>query len=234
MEQILRAIRQSGIPVLYSEGHSPRPRVGFSPACPTGIESRAEYFEVECAGFPDGPTYVERISSLLPQGLFVIDSEDVPWKGPAFSEQLRSTRYAVDLADGADLRACREATERLRGSDRVFVRVLRKRKARLMDAKQSLVDASLAGQRLQIDIAFGRRGTLKIAEAIALVAGRSALAGARVLKESVVLEARPRPSAEPEPVPSDAGPVLDLTDVVDRRSGKPASRLPGPVGLPAE
>jgi radical SAM family uncharacterized protein len=41
MEQILRAIRQSGLPVLYSEGHSPRPRVGFSPACPTGIESLA-------------------------------------------------------------------------------------------------------------------------------------------------------------------------------------------------
>jgi hypothetical protein len=103
-----------------------------------------------------------------------------------------------------------------------------------MDAKQSLVAAALTGPRLQIDIAFGRSGTLKIAEAIALVAGRAALPGARVLKESVVLEARPRPSAEPEPVPSDAGPVLDLTDVVDRRSGKPASRLPGPVGLPAE
>lgn len=221
MEQILRAIRQSGLPVLYSEGHSPRQRVGFSPACPTGIESLAEYFEVECAGFPDPRAYGEKIGRLLPQGLLIRDSQEVPWKGPALSELLRSTRYVVNLSDGVDLDTCRAALERLRSDGTVAVRVIRKRKARLMDARHSIVHAALSGQQLQIEIAFGRHGTIKIAEAVALITGCTGSVSWRVRKESVSLQEHARTHAEPPLLPADPGTIVDLTGVVERRNGQP-------------
>ncbi|MBN2290241.1 MAG: DUF2344 domain-containing protein, partial [Candidatus Glassbacteria bacterium] len=40
-------LRRSGVPVCYSAGYSPRMRLHFSAPLPLGLESRAEYFEVE-------------------------------------------------------------------------------------------------------------------------------------------------------------------------------------------
>ena len=38
-----RAIRKAELPIAYSEGFSPRPRMHFGLALPTGCESEAEY-----------------------------------------------------------------------------------------------------------------------------------------------------------------------------------------------
>lgn len=42
-----RGLRRAGLPVAYSEGFTPRPRISFGLALPTGYESEAEYLDVE-------------------------------------------------------------------------------------------------------------------------------------------------------------------------------------------
>lgn len=42
-----RAIRRTGLPVAYSQGFSPRPRLHFGLALPTGHESSAEYLDID-------------------------------------------------------------------------------------------------------------------------------------------------------------------------------------------
>ena len=42
-----RALRRVALPVAYSEGFSPRPKVSYGLALPTGYESAGEYFDVE-------------------------------------------------------------------------------------------------------------------------------------------------------------------------------------------
>jgi len=42
-----RALRRAGLPVAYTEGFSPRPRLSFGLALPTGYESDAEYLDVD-------------------------------------------------------------------------------------------------------------------------------------------------------------------------------------------
>ena len=44
-----RGLRRAGLPVAYSEGFTPRPRISFGLALPTGYESEAEYLDVELA-----------------------------------------------------------------------------------------------------------------------------------------------------------------------------------------
>jgi radical SAM-linked protein len=66
-----RAFRRVELPLAYSEGFSPRPKVSFGLALPTGHESEAEYLDVELA--PDADVCVEdlpsRLSGALPQGV---------------------------------------------------------------------------------------------------------------------------------------------------------------------
>ena len=48
-----RAFRRIELPLAYSEGFSPRPKVSFGLALSTGHESLAEYLDVELRGEPD-------------------------------------------------------------------------------------------------------------------------------------------------------------------------------------
>ncbi len=41
-----RSLRKASIPVLYSQGFSPHPRISFGLALPTGFESEAEYVDI--------------------------------------------------------------------------------------------------------------------------------------------------------------------------------------------
>lgn len=66
-----RAFRRVQLPLAYSEGFSPRPKVSFGLALPTGHESVAEFLDVEVSdlGAVDVSTLVPRLSAALPVGV---------------------------------------------------------------------------------------------------------------------------------------------------------------------
>jgi radical SAM-linked protein len=67
-----RAIRRAQLPVAYSEGFSPRPRIAFGLALPTGAESLAEYLDIDFAASEvDIATVGSALSAGLPVGIDV-------------------------------------------------------------------------------------------------------------------------------------------------------------------
>jgi radical SAM family uncharacterized protein/radical SAM-linked protein len=219
LNQVVRAIRQSGLPVMYTEGHVPRPRVGFSPACPTGIESRAEYFEADCAGFPDPEAYTTKLNRLLPDGLQVIEGKEIPFDTPSFNELIRNTTYAVTPVAEVDLTA---ALAMFAAAEMRCVRVTRKAKPRLLDAKACVTKAEVRGRELVLSLGFSRFGTIKIGEAVAAVLGRAAAHGARIRKEEAEIGTEPLSHEAPDKLVAH-GEVLDLTDLSERRTPEAAS-----------
>ena len=69
-----RTLRKANIPVLYSKGFSPHPRISFGLALPTGFESEAEYLDIYLGeefftkGF-DPKLIQQDIDSALPTGM---------------------------------------------------------------------------------------------------------------------------------------------------------------------
>jgi len=216
--QLLRAIRRSRLPALYTEGHTPRPRVGFSPACPTGVTSEAEYFEVDCAGFPDPDHYVGEINRFLPADVRVRDGAELSAKAPPFNEILATTTFRVSWA-GPPPVDVEQVLPAFFTRESVPVRVVRKRKGKLVDARVCIDGARAQGDDLLVTLAFGRGGSLKIVEAIATLLGREAVAGSRVHKEAVTLRDTPHPQARAVP-PAPGPQVIDLTELGDRRTQK--------------
>ena len=214
LNQVLRAIRQSGMPVMYSEGHVPRPRVGFSPACPTGIESLAEYFEVDCAGFPDPEIYALKLNELLPDGVRILESREIPFDTPSFNELIRSTTYTVATPAHVDVET---AVAEFVARASFWVRINRKGKPRGIDAKVCVTEAAARGRDLVLTLGFSRFGTIKVGEAAAAVLGRAVLAHSHIRKEEAEIGDRPLSHEAPDKgVPN--GPILDLTDLSDRRT----------------
>ena len=70
-----RALRRAALPVAASEGFTPRPKISFGLALPTGAESIAEYVDVELrsdAADVDVHQLPERLSDALPDGFDVL------------------------------------------------------------------------------------------------------------------------------------------------------------------
>ncbi len=78
-----RSLRKAGVRVAYSEGFTPRPRLSFGLALPTGAESIAEYADIVLADAPDGslePTawavtaqqLADRLDAAFPPGFSVL------------------------------------------------------------------------------------------------------------------------------------------------------------------
>ena len=65
-----RAVRKADVALAYSAGFTPRPRMSFGLALPTGAESLAEYLDMELADgvHPDLDELAVRFSAAMPAG----------------------------------------------------------------------------------------------------------------------------------------------------------------------
>ena len=99
-----RALRRARLPLAYTEGFSPRPRLSFGLALPTGCESEAEYLDVVLDADRAGPEGVAVTSlpavltPLLPDGIVVREAAPLtPGRG-SLQELVTSCSLTVDVA----------------------------------------------------------------------------------------------------------------------------------------
>jgi radical SAM-linked protein len=92
-----RTIRRAGLPLSYSGGYSPRPKMQQADAMPLGIASDAELIDIwleEAAPIGELPALLTRSA---PDGLPVKDAREVPVRSPSLPVLTRSAGYVVTL-----------------------------------------------------------------------------------------------------------------------------------------
>jgi len=94
----LRAVRRANIPVRFSEGFHPRPKISFEDPLPIGLESLNACFYLEVPGYLKPQAVVKGLNQQLPGGLWIHDCQPAPAK-PA-SKTPRSAVYLVTKKDG--------------------------------------------------------------------------------------------------------------------------------------
>ena len=99
-----RAIRRAEIPLAYSAGFTPRPKITMAAPLPVGVTSEAELMDlvVEEALSPAG--FLARITPQLPGGVSVLAVRPLPDRGPSLPALLRAAEYqiTVRVPDSAD------------------------------------------------------------------------------------------------------------------------------------
>ena len=98
-----RALRRAGVPMAYSSGFSPHPRISYPNASPTGAASEAEYLEIGLAAACDPDKVRVALDAALPPGLDVVEVAVV--RPGALAEELTGSRWQVDLAGSAESNA---------------------------------------------------------------------------------------------------------------------------------
>ncbi len=97
MRALERALRRSHLPLEFTAGFNPRPRMSFSPALPLGVAAEAEYLEVSVTGKVDEGGAVEALNRALPQGLRVREVRLLP---PGMPKLSRWARYGLYRLEG--------------------------------------------------------------------------------------------------------------------------------------
>jgi len=213
---VLRAIRRARLPMAYSQGFHPKPRVSFGPALPVGVESRCEYLDLELVGVQDAAAIGARLGARLPDGIEVYEARAIDPRAPSISAAMRAVHYLAEFpepwSDG-DLRARVDAflarpqaivrrAAPPKGQGRGGEKIAQS-KAREIDLKALVTHLGLDGPgRVAFSLKADPSGSAKPAEVLGAVFGDGAPPrGVKVLKEGVSLarapEARPQVAQQP-------------------------------------
>jgi radical SAM-linked protein len=120
-----RALRVAQVPLAFTEGFVPRPRVSFGLALSTGHESEAEYLDLVLAGEYPLDALPGALSDALPDGIDVVGAVPLVDRAPALQEAVTSVEWQVDVLPVTDLDAAVAA-----GLDQPALETTRRRKGR--------------------------------------------------------------------------------------------------------
>jgi len=123
-----RAVRRAGLPAIHTSGFHPRLKMTFNDPNPVGMESDAEYLELEVLRPVDAGDLRRRLEAAVSEGFDILDVVRVPDGAPSLGTQLRERVYRVSGLTGA---SARTAAQRLGSS--LPVQVERKKGTREVD-----------------------------------------------------------------------------------------------------
>jgi radical SAM-linked protein len=136
-----RAVFRARIPMAYSSGFNPHPRISYMGAAPMGSASEAEYVEIALSEVVDPARAHADIDEALPDGLDVL--EVVVSAGDSLADRLEASWWRITLVD-SPLKEARLAVETLLATEEVIVERMTKKGLRSFDARAAIVSAALA------------------------------------------------------------------------------------------
>lgn len=131
-----RALRRAEVPMAYSSGFSPHPRISYANASPTGAASEAEYLEIGLSAPCDPDQVRAALDAALPPGLDVV--EVVTATPGALADLLTGSCWALDLT-GVPAAVLEEAVGFFLAQAEVPVERLTKSGLRHFDARRAVV-----------------------------------------------------------------------------------------------
>jgi radical SAM-linked protein len=131
-----RALRRAGVPMAYSHGFSPHPRVSWVGAAPTGAASEAEYVEIQVVTEVDPAVLCAALDAALPPGIDVLEA--VVARGGSLPERIDGSRWRLEVP-GVGAVVLRPAVAALLAADTVEVDRLTKDGMRTMDVRPAVV-----------------------------------------------------------------------------------------------
>ncbi|HSO96762.1 MAG TPA: TIGR03936 family radical SAM-associated protein [Acidimicrobiia bacterium] len=205
-----RAVRIEALPVAFTQGFSPRPKVSFGLALAVGYESRAEYLDLELRDAVDPERLPAALSAALPPGLDVTGATALAARAAALQEAVSHVGYEVHVADLAPA-ALTDATHAALAAETLPVPTTRKGRDVVVDLRPGLEHLDVVGEGPAAFLAVELSTRTRSARPAELLAALRSLAGVdagdgedRVLRTHQWIE---RDGARLEPLEADRAPL---------------------------
>lgn len=90
-----RTLRRAGLPLAYSEGFNPQPKIQLASALPLGFTSECEVANVWLETPQDLEAARAALEQAIPPGIALREIAEVPQRGPALQTQVIAAEYRV-------------------------------------------------------------------------------------------------------------------------------------------
>jgi radical SAM-linked protein len=136
-----RALRRAAVPMAYSAGFTPHPKVSYANAAPTGVGSEAEYVEIALAEPRDPERLRTLLDESLPPGIDVIEAVEA--RTPGLADRLEASVWQLRL-DGVVPAEAERAVAAFLAADTIEVKRTTKNGVRAFDARGAVMVLEVA------------------------------------------------------------------------------------------
>jgi len=169
-----RATRRAQLPVAYSQGFHPLPRLSFGPALPMGVESEEEFLDIELSESLTANEVGQRLGTQLSRGFAMRQAVTIDLREPSIDASIRAFRYAVALAslpgDKQELAFVENRLSAFHSASTLPMRKHTRSGEKIIDAKDFVSEVTLtAPLTLHLETKITGAGTIKPHEFVGLL-----------------------------------------------------------------
>ena len=135
-----RGVRRAGLPIAYSAGFSPHPKISYAGGAPTGVASEAEYLSLALTARQAETQVCQRLNAVMPDGIDVIDVTEETSEAPKGS--LEASEWCVVLP-GVRPAAAEQAVASFLTLGEALVERLTDKGVRHLDARAAVVEMNV-------------------------------------------------------------------------------------------
>ncbi len=138
-----RALRRACLPLRYSQGFHPHPRLSLALPLAVGMTAEAEWADVEMqAPVPPGEV-ADRLAAQLPAGISLRQVQEAPWNAPALAARVCGAEYEVRVRCPPPLALVQHQVDDLMAAESWPVEEQHKGQPRTVDIRGMVVHLTL-------------------------------------------------------------------------------------------
>ena len=138
-----RALRRAAVPIAFSQGFTPHPKISYASAAPTGVGSEAEYLEIGLQAPVDPEQLRLALDAALSPGLDVLEAV-IAAEG-SLADRIDASSWQLELPQ-IDPAVAEAAVKAFLDADEVLVERMTKQGRRTFDARQAVTRIALTDQ----------------------------------------------------------------------------------------
>lgn len=112
-----RAARRAALPLAYSQGFHPQPKLQLAAALPLGFSSRCEVADLRLEHTVEIPGLAERLTQSMPEGIQIIGVEEVDERAAPLQTRVDFAEYEVTLPPEVDEKTLRSSLDAVLRAD---------------------------------------------------------------------------------------------------------------------
>jgi radical SAM-linked protein len=132
-----RSIRRARLPLAYSQGYHPQPKLNLAAALPLGFSSRAEVMDIWLK--EDVEDVVSALRASVPPGLTILSAAQVDDREPSLQTQVIAAEYQVEITEAGSAAGLTEKVASVMASESIP----RERRGRQYDLRPLIEELSI-------------------------------------------------------------------------------------------
>ncbi|MDG5816712.1 TIGR03960 family B12-binding radical SAM protein [Chitinispirillales bacterium ANBcel5] len=135
-----RALMAASVPLAFSQGFNPHPKISFGPPLPLAVTGEAEAFDMELHSELNFD--LKKINAWLPQDLKIIEYEQFNSKQVSLTSTVKAADYAFFPLEQIEMEIMKERLQLLLERDELIVEIQKKGKIKYKDIRPLILEAT--------------------------------------------------------------------------------------------